>query len=92
MVSSTNDVGEPGGAAPVDIIDLLEQGRRQFLSLVDHIRPELHRYCTRMTGSVADGEDVVQETLARACFELPQLRALPPLSDRTQPSHRPLAA
>jgi RNA polymerase sigma factor (sigma-70 family) len=79
MVSSTNDVGEPGGAAPVDLIDLLEQGRRQFLSLVDHIRPELHRYCTRMTGSVADGEDVVQETLARACFELPQLRALPPL-------------
>jgi RNA polymerase sigma factor (sigma-70 family) len=79
MASSTSDVGEPGGTAPDDIIDLLEQGRRQFLSLVDHIRPELHRYCTRMTGSVADGEDVVQETLARACFELPQLRALPPL-------------
>ena len=28
------------------------------------------RYCTRMTGSVADGEDVVQETLARAYYEL----------------------
>ena len=79
MVSSTSSVGEPGGAAPGDLIDLLEQGRRQFLALVDHIRPELHRYCTRMTGSVADGEDVVQETLARACFELPQLRTLPPL-------------
>ena len=79
MVSSTSDAGEPGGTEPGDLIDLLEQGRRQFLSLVDHIRPELHRYCTRMTGSVADGEDVVQETLARACFELPQLRALPPL-------------
>ena len=79
MDSSTSDAGEPGGTEPGDLIDLLEQGRRQFLSLVDHIRPELHRYCTRMTGSVADGEDVVQETLARACFELPQLRALPPL-------------
>jgi RNA polymerase sigma factor (sigma-70 family) len=79
MVSSTSNAGEPGDAAPVDIIDLLEQGRREFLCLVDHIRPELHRYCTRMTGSVADGEDVVQETLARACYELPQLRALPPL-------------
>ena len=30
-----------------------------------------------MTGSIADGEDVVQETLARACFELPQLKELP---------------
>ena len=26
----------------------LEQGRRQFLQLVDHVRPELHRYCARM--------------------------------------------
>jgi hypothetical protein len=25
-------------------------------------RPDLHRYCTRMTGSVADGEDV-QDTI-----------------------------
>lgn len=66
-------------AAPPDIIGVLEHGRRQFLALVDHIRPELHRYCARMTGSVADGEDVVQETLARACYELSQLKELPPL-------------
>jgi DNA-directed RNA polymerase specialized sigma24 family protein len=50
-------------AAP--IIATLEEGRRQFLALVDHVRPDLHRYCARMTGSVADGEDVVQDTLAR---------------------------
>jgi RNA polymerase sigma factor (sigma-70 family) len=43
------------------------------------VRPELHRYCARMTGSVADGEDVVQETLARAYYELSQLKELPPL-------------
>jgi RNA polymerase sigma-70 factor (ECF subfamily) len=43
------------------------------------VRPELHRYCARMTGSIADGEDVVQETLARACYELSQLKEVPPL-------------
>lgn len=30
------------------------------------LRPELHRYCARMTGSVIDGEDVLQETLLKA--------------------------
>ncbi len=30
------------------------------------LRPELHRYCARLMGSIVDGEDVVQETLARA--------------------------
>ena len=74
MDSSADRVAEPA-----ELIGLLEQGRRQFLSLVEHVRPELHRYCTRMTGSVADGEDVVQETLARAYYELSQLRELPPL-------------
>ena len=79
MDSSLTETTESEGAAPSDIIAMLEQGRMQFLALVDHVRPELHRYCTRMTGSVADGEDVVQETLARACYELSQLKALPPL-------------
>ncbi len=79
MASSTTDAPDAGDAAPGALIGLLEQGRKQFLALVDHIRPELHRYCTRMTGSVADGEDVVQETLARACYELPQMQTLPPL-------------
>lgn len=61
------------------IIATLEEGRRQFLALVDHVRPELHRYCARMTGSVADGEDVVQDTLARAYYQLSELKELPPL-------------
>ena len=67
------------GAAPGDLIGVLDEGRRRFLALVEHVRPELHRYCTRMTGSAADGEDVVQETLARACYELSQMQAMPPL-------------
>jgi RNA polymerase sigma-70 factor (ECF subfamily) len=57
----------------------LQEGRRRFLALVDDVRPDLHRYCARMTGSVADGEDVVQDTLARAYYELPELSTLPAL-------------
>jgi RNA polymerase sigma-70 factor (ECF subfamily) len=30
------------------------------------LRPRLHRYCARMTGSTVDGEDVLQDTLAKA--------------------------
>ncbi len=43
------------------------------MELVDEVRPELHRYCARMTGSVFDGEDVVQETLAKAYYALGQM-------------------
>jgi len=76
-MGSSNADANAAEAAASDLIGTLEQGRRQFLALVDHVRPDLLRYCTRMTGSVADGEDVVQETLARACYELPQLKQLP---------------
>jgi RNA polymerase sigma-70 factor (ECF subfamily) len=61
------------------ILSKLEEGRRQFLALVDQVRPDLHRYCARMTGSIADGEDVVQDTLARAYYELSELKELPAL-------------
>jgi RNA polymerase sigma-70 factor, ECF subfamily len=37
-----------------------------FLETITHLRPRLHRYCTRMTGSVLDGEDVVQDALFQA--------------------------
>jgi RNA polymerase sigma factor (sigma-70 family) len=39
---------------------------RAFLETVTHTRADLHRYCARMTGSVFDGEDVVQEALFEA--------------------------
>jgi RNA polymerase sigma-70 factor (ECF subfamily) len=42
-----------------------------FEALVQEIRPELHRYCARMIGSVVDAEDVVQEALAKAYAALP---------------------
>ena len=39
--------------------------------LLGELRPRLHRYCARMTGSVIDGEDVVQETLLKAMEAAP---------------------
>jgi RNA polymerase sigma-70 factor (ECF subfamily) len=41
-----------------------------FLETVTQLRPSLHRYCSRMTGSVMDGEDVVQEALFEAYRKL----------------------
>jgi RNA polymerase sigma-70 factor, ECF subfamily len=38
----------------------------EFETFIAEIRPELHRYAARMTGSVIDGEDVVQEALIKA--------------------------
>jgi RNA polymerase sigma-70 factor, ECF subfamily len=52
-----------------------------FLETVSMLRPSLHRYCARMTGSVTDGEDVVQEALIEAYRKLDQYdesRALKP--------------
>jgi RNA polymerase sigma-70 factor, ECF subfamily len=37
-----------------------------FLETIRHLRPRLHRYCSRMLGSVIDGEDVVQDSLFQA--------------------------
>jgi len=41
-----------------------------FLETITELRPSLHRYCSRMTGSVMDGEDVVQEALFEAYRKL----------------------
>jgi RNA polymerase sigma-70 factor, ECF subfamily len=43
-----------------------------FDRLLGELRPKLHRYCARMTGSVVDGEDVVQEALVKAIEALPE--------------------
>ncbi|MEP6654330.1 MAG: sigma-70 family RNA polymerase sigma factor [Myxococcales bacterium] len=57
----------------------LAEARARFLDLVGEIRPELHRYCARLTGSVIDGEDVVQDTLARAYYAISMAYEMPPL-------------
>jgi RNA polymerase sigma-70 factor (ECF subfamily) len=41
-----------------------------FLETISNLRPSLHRYCSRMTGSVLDGEDIVQEALFQAYRKL----------------------
>lgn len=53
--------------------------REQFLALVADLRPELQRYCARLTGSLVEGEDIVQDTLARAFYALAQQVEMPAL-------------
>jgi RNA polymerase sigma-70 factor (ECF subfamily) len=47
--------------------------------LAEELRPELHRYCARLMGSVIEGEDVVQDTLVRALAAMPSLDRATPL-------------
>jgi len=53
--------------------------RAELLALTAELRPELHRYCARLMGSVIDGEDVVQDTLARALVALDEVKDMPAL-------------
>jgi len=57
----------------------LVDAREQFLAMVQDVRPELHRYCARLTGSVIEGEDIVQEALAKAFYALSLMPEVPPL-------------
>jgi RNA polymerase sigma-70 factor (ECF subfamily) len=53
--------------------EALTRARADFDALVADVRPQLLRYCARMTGSAVEGEDIVQEALAKVYFRLPQL-------------------
>jgi RNA polymerase sigma-70 factor, ECF subfamily len=53
--------------------EALTRLRAEFDALVHDVRPQLLRYCARMTGSAVDGEDLVQEALAKVYYQLPQL-------------------
>jgi RNA polymerase sigma-70 factor (ECF subfamily) len=61
------------------LAESLAHARGQFEELVESVRPELHRYCARLMGSVIDGEDIVQETLAKAFYALSLSDEVPPL-------------
>jgi len=65
---------QPAPGTQIDLQTSLEEARRRFLAAVATLRPSLHRFCARMCGSVLDGEDAVQETLAQAFYQLATLR------------------
>jgi RNA polymerase sigma-70 factor (ECF subfamily) len=54
----------------IDAVGPFEARYVAFLETMTHLRPKLHRYCARMTGSVLDGEDVMQESLFEAYRKL----------------------
>ncbi len=58
-------------------LEAVAAAREAFLETVKEIRPELHRYCARLTGSVIEGEDIVQEALARGFYALAQCPETP---------------
>lgn len=64
------DSDEPG---------LFEPRRIAFIESIADLRPRLHRYCARMTGSALDGEDVVQEAILDAYRKLGSFDASRPL-------------
>src|SRR6266851_7286596 len=61
------------------MLPAMAEARARFMELVAEVRPELHRYCARMTGNVFDGEEIVQDTLAKAYFALSEMYEPPPL-------------
>src|SRR5215472_11368165 len=66
-------------AQPTDETGRLEARYSAFLETITNLRPILHRYCARMTGSVMDGEDVVQEALFEAYRKLDKFEDSRPL-------------
>jgi len=54
----------------------MDPWRADLERMLGELRPRLHRYCARMTGSVIDGEDVVQEALTKAVQAFPGARPI----------------
>ena len=71
---------EPENPFDSDPPNVFEARYRAFLETIANLRPSLHRYCSRMTGSVLDGEDVVQEALFQAYRMLDRFDDSRPLS------------
>jgi RNA polymerase sigma-70 factor (ECF subfamily) len=66
MTSTGLDI--PQGGSPLD--------RAGIERLLAELRPKLHRYCARMTGSVIDGEDVLQDAMIKVIQALPSAGAI----------------
>jgi RNA polymerase sigma-70 factor, ECF subfamily len=55
---------------------MTDDTRADFQRLLAEIRPTLHRYCSRMTGSTVDGEDIVQDAMIKAMDALPAVSVI----------------
>jgi RNA polymerase sigma-70 factor, ECF subfamily len=55
-----------------DLQNPLREINRQFIRLIEPHLPDLFRYCRRLTGSLFDAEDLLQEALARSLGRLHQ--------------------
>jgi RNA polymerase sigma-70 factor, ECF subfamily len=64
----------------IDELGLFDARYTAFLATITHLRPKLHRYCARMTGSPLDGEDVMQEAVFEAYRKLDSFDDSRPLS------------
>jgi RNA polymerase sigma-70 factor (ECF subfamily) len=56
--------------------ETLQSAWDEFVDFVAPFRPELHRYCRRLTGNVWDGEDLVQDALAQVFAVLGKRHAI----------------
>jgi RNA polymerase sigma-70 factor, ECF subfamily len=59
---------------PRELSDEISDARRRFDDACERLRPDLHRFCTRMVGNPWDGEDVVHEALVAAFYRFAELR------------------
>ncbi len=69
-----SSTGETKHDLTTAVQDSVAKSRTLFIAAASELRPRLHRFCARMCGSSLDGEDVVQETLAEAFFNLSTLK------------------
>jgi len=60
-------------ASPFAVQKHVRRPWRKFLDDLTPLRPDLHRYCARLSGNIWDGEDLVQEALARVFAQLGKL-------------------
>lgn len=59
---------------------LFEPRQIAFIESIANLRPRMHRFCTRMTGSALDGEDAMQEAVFEAYLKLSSFDATRPLA------------
>jgi RNA polymerase sigma-70 factor (ECF subfamily) len=60
----------PGQATPQSHCD--SDARAAYERRLVELRPALHRFCSRMAGSVIDGDDITQEALVKALRAAPE--------------------